>query len=776
LDDLVVLDVSTSLGGAYCAKLLADAGATVTLIEPPDGAPMRRQAWQGELEAGADGALFRYLRHGQRSMTEPPPDVLNAADVIITSGPSEWGSAEQIAADRPGAIVISITPYGLTGPYADRPATEFTVQADSGALAIRGTADRPPIQMGGRIVEWVAGAYAAVGALASRRRQLLMGAGDLLDVSVCEVANVTGSNFSDLFNSLAGRPALDRPARTVEIPSIEPTADGWVGFNTNTREQFDAFCLLIERPDLLDGEWWRLQTRQARADEWNSMVREWTTQHPTADIVERAALLRIPVAPVSDGEAVLGLEHAQIRGVFQDDPTGTFKFPRRPWSIDGETVPAVRPAPALGEHNGQALPARASRPKPPAVRTAALDGVRVLDLTAWWAGPSSTALLAALGADVVHIESARRMDGMRTAGGMFFGRDQWWDYSAFFLSANTNKSDVTLDLDTEQGRSLLLRLIEQSDVVVENFTPRVLEAFGLDWAAVSAANPQAVMVRMPAFGLSGPWRDRPGFAQTMEQITGLAWLTGHVDDQPRIQRGPCDPNGGLHAAFGALAGLARRDRTGRGCLVEAPMFEAALAVAAEAVLEWTAYGNRIARDGNRSPYAAPQGLYACTGTERWLAVSVETDEQWRALTGVLDRPDLADDPALGDRLGRRAQHDRLDEAIGSWAAGLDLDKAVDVLIAAGVPAAPATDPRRASEHPQMSARGFFENVPHPVVGTHPTSGLPWRATGVDRWIRTPAPTLGQHNTDILGGRLGCTDEELSKLEADGVIGTRPHGL
>ena len=262
----------------------------------------------------------------------------------------------------------------------------------------------------------------------------------------------------------------------------------------------------------------------------------------------------------------------------------------------------------------------------------------------------------------------------------------------------------------------------------------------------------------------------------MEQITGLAWLTGHVDDQPRIQRGPCDPNGGLHAAFGTLAGLARRDRTGTGCLVEAPMFEAALAVAAEAVLEWTAYGNRIARDGNRSPYAAPQGLYPCTGSEQWLAVSVETEQQWRALTEVIDRPDLAADPALADRAGRRAHHDRLDEAIGSWAAPMDLDKAVDVLVAAGVPAAPATDPRRASDHPQMRARGFFEDVPHPVVGTHPTSGLPWRATGVDRWIRRPAPTLGQHNTEILGGRLGCTDDELQALEADGIIGTRPHGL
>ncbi len=672
-------------------------------------------------------------------------------------------------------MVVSLTPYGLTGPYAARPATEFTVQADAGAVAIRGTADRPPFQMGGRIVEWVAGAYAAVGALASARRLTRSGIGDLLDVSLCEVANLTGNNFADLSANLAGRPPLTKPARTVELPSIEPTADGWVGFNTNTREQFDSFCLLIERPDLLEGEWWRIATRQERADEWNALVREWTTRHSTAEIVDRAALLRIPVAPVSDGASVLEVEQAIARGVFVSDPTGTFTMPRRPWSIDGEAAPAPTAAPSIGQHDGSVI-SRKPRAGAGPTRTRPLDGVTVVDLTAWWAGPSATGLLAALGADVIHVESIRRMDGMRMTGGMFVGKEQWWEYSGFFLQSNTNKSDVTLDLGTEQGRALVLRLIEQADLVVENYTPRVLETFDLGWDVIHAANPRAVLVRMPAFGLSGPWRDRPGFAQTMEQITGLAWLTGFADDQPRIQRGPCDPNGGLHAAFSALVGLERRDRTGVGCLVEAPMFEAALNVAAEPVLEWTAYGNRVARDGNRSPAAAPQGLYACAGTEQWLAVSAATDEQWQRLADVIDHPELATDPELRDLAGRRRHHDRLDAAIAAWAAPLELPEAVGLLVAAGVPAAPATDPRRASDHPQLNARGFYEPVAHPVVGTHPVAGLPWRATGVERWIRRPAPVLGEHNVDILGGRLGCSEDELKTLDAAGVIGTWPAGL
>jgi crotonobetainyl-CoA:carnitine CoA-transferase CaiB-like acyl-CoA transferase len=261
----------------------------------------------------------------------------------------------------------------------------------------------------------------------------------------------------------------------------------------------------------------------------------------------------------------------------------------------------------------------------------------------------------------------------------------------------------------------------------------------------------------------------------MEQITGLAWMTGHPEDQPRIQRGPCDPNGGLHAAFAALVALERRDRTGVGCLVEAPMFEAALNVAAEPVLEWTAHQRLVEREGNRSPAAAPQDLVATDAPERWLAVSCATTEQFAALAKVIGRPELADDPELATLAGRRRHHDRLTDAIATWAATKDRDAAVDELLAAGVPAAPCTDSRRTSDHEQMGARGYYEAVEHPVVGTQPTPGLPFRYASVERWIRRPAPTIGQHNVEVLGGWLGHDPDELAALTEQGVIGTWPAG-
>jgi crotonobetainyl-CoA:carnitine CoA-transferase CaiB-like acyl-CoA transferase len=586
--------------------------------------------------------------------------------------------------------------------------------------------------------------------------------------------------YSDLFHSLAGRPPTTGPARSIELPSIEPSADGWVGFNTNSRQQYRDFLLLIERTDLLDDpELARVDGRWRRAEEWNGIVRAWTTRHSTAEIVEKAALLRIPVAPVNDGRRVLAHEQFVARGVFVESPDGDFLQPRPPYRLDGESPRPFAPAPALGEHTGRVEPRErpggAARP-PSDEAPLPLEGIRVLDATAWWAGPSATGMLANLGADVIHLEAIQRPDGMRMAGGAFFDRESWWEYSGLFLGANANKRGLTLDLGDATGLELAKRLLPHCDVFVENFSPRVVEGFGLDWKEVHALSPRTVMVRMPAFGLSGPWRNHVGFAQTMEQMTGLAWLTGHVDDQPRIQRGPCDPLAGTHAAFATLVALAERDRTGEGHLLECTMVEGALNAAAEQVIEYTAYGNVLQREGNRAPQAAPQNLYACRGEEQWLALSVASDAQWEALVDVLGRPAWAVDPALASHAGRRAAHDRLDEELSRWARDRELAPSVEALLARGIPAAPVVDPRTTHSHPQLRARGFYEEFTHPVVGTHPVATAPFRYRSVARWLRRPAPTLGEHSREILAELLGLRDAELDRLEADGIIGTRPTGL
>jgi crotonobetainyl-CoA:carnitine CoA-transferase CaiB-like acyl-CoA transferase len=390
--------------------------------------------------------------------------------------------------------------------------------------------------------------------------------------------------------------------------------------------------------------------------------------------------------------------------------------------------------------------------------------VRIIDATAWWAGPEAGRLLALLGADVVHLEATRAPDGMRMAGGVFIGQSRWWERSGIALSANTGKRGITLDLTQDDGRDLLDRLLADADVLLENFSPRVAERFELTPERLHALNPGLVLVRMPAFGLDGPWRDRVGFAQTMEQVTGMAWITGHADDQPRIPRGPCDPLAGAHAAFAVLVALEERARTGTGPFIESTMVEAAMNVAAEQIIEWTANGVELQRQGNRAPGFVPQGLYPCAGEEQWLAISVATDEQWAALVEVVG---LTSD---------RREHDEVDRELAAWAEDRDLEATVDELVAAGIPAGAARDPRTIGTHPQLAARGFFERLEHPVVGEQPFATLPFRYASVDRWLTRPAPTMGEHNAEVLGGELGLTDEELAALEAAEVIGTAPSGL
>jgi crotonobetainyl-CoA:carnitine CoA-transferase CaiB-like acyl-CoA transferase len=816
LRDLRVVDFTTQIAGPYCTKLFADAGADVVKIEPPAGDPLRRWSVTRPELGGEDGALFRFLNAGKRSVIGAPGDaavleLVAGAGLVVESFEPGAIDALDLPGRFPGLTLLSISPYGRGGPWSRRPATEFTIQADCGSIGTRGLPGQEPFQAGGRTTEWVAGTFAAVGALAAVARARRSGRGEHVDFSVLEVMTIAGTNYMDLLFDLLGIGELSGLPQSLETPSIEPTRDGYVGFCTNTRQQFSDFLLLIGRPDLReDEELAQFGGRIARFEEWNAIVHAYTREHTTAEIVEAASLLRIPVAPVNDGERVLGHEQLVARGVFRDDPSGTFRLPRPPYRIGGEEPPPFRPAPRLGEHTGAIEPrpratlgARGAGELPLEGRGAGelplegrgagelplegrgagelpLEGLRILDLTAWWAGPSATHMLATLGADVIHVESTRKPDGMRMVGGMLAAKyDDWWECSHFYLAANCNKRGLCLNLTHPRGLELMMRLIQTSDAIVDNFTPRVLDGFGLTWEAIHAANPRAIMVRMPAFGLSGPWRDHTGFAQTMEQMTGLAWLTGHAEDQPRIQRGPCDPLAGMHAAFAFLVALEEREALGEGVHVECAMVEGALNAAAEQLIEFTAYGGRMQREGNRSPAAAPQGLYACRGHNNtdpcWLALSVADDAQWAALAGVLGRPGWAAVAELASHRGRREHHDRIDAQLRPWFAEREREALIEALVAAGVPAAAVRDPRAASRHPQLMARGFFESLPHPVVGTRAVPTVPFRYRSVDHWLRTPAPTLGQHSREILAG-IGVSADELDSLEADGVIGTRPGGI
>jgi crotonobetainyl-CoA:carnitine CoA-transferase CaiB-like acyl-CoA transferase len=571
---------------------------------------------------------------------------------------------------------------------------------------------------------------------------------------------------------MLGRPWRD--ARRLTIPGIARAKDGLVDVGCGTAQQWFDLCAMTGHQVWIDEDSPLSITEQAndKADE----LYAWVADNTVDEIRELASAFRIPNAPVANGANIDSLDHFQARGSFVANPRDRFRQPRHPYRMEHARLRPPRPAPRLGEHTEQYRQRErkgshlSSSPLP-------FSRMRVLDMTTFWAGPSCTHLLAMLGADVIHVESTRRPDGTRLIAGIPVTEEQWWEKSPIFSGLNTNKKGLTLDLQSAAGRDVLNRLIATCDVIVENFTPRVLDQIGLDFAAVQAIRPDAIMLRMPGFGLDGPWRDNPAFAYAIEAAAGISWLTGYPDRNPYEPYSVGDPNAGVHALNALLLALQHRRRTGQGVLIEAAMVDAALNIAAEQVIEYSAYGALLERDGNRGPTAAPQNLYRTNEIDEfgredcWVAVAVATDEQWAGLCAALERPHWVTEFSTAEE--RRKHHNVIDEHLATWCGQRRGDDIVEALWSHGVPVGKVMQPHRQTELPQLAARGFFEAVDHPVSARTRHSTLPFKLSrGPDRVHVQPAPLLGQHNRELLS-ELGLTDDEIAELEALGVIGSAP---
>ena len=782
LDDVRVVEISDRIAGDYCGKLLVDAGAQVRKIAPPQGDSLRSFTASGlATPDGADSPLFGYLNAGKRSLTWPAADLsseLAGADIIVVtatrSQAAEMGiDPQQLLAEFPRAVVVTISDFGWTGPFADRAASEFTLQAWSGLTGFRGDPAGPPISIGGDLGEYMGGVFAAFGALAVHRRVQHGGPGEHLDLSMLEAITLMQSGEWLHSQLLQVAPV----SRTVEVPSIESAKDGYIGITMVTGQQWLDFAAMVDCADLTELPQLSFQIgRWAYRDFIREQIRPWLAERTVEEIVELGQLFRLPIAALGNGATIRDTAYVRERGAFLRNPAG-FHQPRTPWLMSRCRPASLRSAPSAGEADDTAPWPRRADGEPPSDPELPFEGVRVVDLTAFWAGPAATHLLAAFGADVVKVESIQRPDGIRYSGGMRKDVDDWWEYGWVFHAMNTNKRSVTLDLGSADGRRLFNELIVDADVVIENFSPRVMDHFGLSADELLAVNPRLVIARMPAFGLDGPWRDRVGFAPTMEQIAGLAWVTGLPDGPPVPPRGACDPLAGVHAAFAVTAALSYTARTGEGQLVELPMIETVMNATAIQPIEAEVFGVTLTRQGNRGHGGAVQNLYCCAGDDDWLALTVRTDEQWQALVDLMGRPPWTNDDRFGTVAGRRDRADHIDRGLQDWFGGQKLGRTVDDLAAAGIPAAPVVSPSLVTENPQLEDRGFFETLDHPRTGPGRYPRPPFAPLdGRYSWLMRPPPTLGEHNGEVLRDLCGLSDHDLEVLAAAGVIGTRPKGL
>lgn len=777
LAGLRVVEIGSGITAPYCTKLLVDLGADVVKVEPPSGDPLR--AW------GTSGGLFEYLNAGKRGLTvdldshsEVIQDLLAQADLLVENlAPGamrrwDWGiDHDSLQRINPDLVVVRISDYGQDGPRCDRPSTPLTLQAASGWVSTR-EPGRPPVQSGARIPEYIAGGYAALGALTALR----IGAGS------DRVVEVDVSTFESLLSTLPYPMLMAARLKSLGLPpnskagpmlGIVRAADGWIGINCLTGQHWLDVCAMVGLPDFGDKQI-AIMLGGPERDEFFAKAQPFLDSIPVADLVELSQAMRIPAAPINDGASILDSPQYRDRGFFiEGGPTDArFKRPGAPFRLSKTPVGAPGPAPELGDHSVADWDDPAAASPPPAAHVdAPFTGLKVFDLSTFWSGAYLTMYLGAFGADVVKVESIQRPDGHRYSGSLLRNSDDWYEIGPMWQATNLNKRDITLDLTSDAGRELALKLASEADVVVENFSPRVVEQFGLDYDSLVKVNPDVIMVRMPGLGLEGPWRDYVGWALNFEQLSGMSAATGYPDGPPCNLQGPADPIVGAHATVALLAALDHKRRTGEGQLIEVAQIEVGAVVTAEPVIEYSLTGRVPEREGNRHRTYA-QGVYPARGDDEWVAISVRDDADWVSTLDVIGRPELGDDPRFGTAEARLANHDAFDEVLSQWTVTQDPDEAADTLRRHGVPAERLLTGDRMYDVDQLAARAFYNDLDHPLSGRQRYPGWPFRITpGPERHHRTPSPTLGQHNDEVLAA-LGLSEDEVAKLREQRVIGER----
>ena len=421
--------------------------------------------------------------------------------------------------------------------------------------------------------------------------------------------------------------------------------------------------------------------------------------------------------------------------------------------------------------------------------TLPLEGIRVVDLSRVFAMPYCGAYLADLGAEVIKVETHHNqfVDTTRTLNGPYPDNEPgelYYERGGTFHTLNRGKLSVTLDLRSAEALDVLRQLVSVSDVALENFTPRVMRRFGLDYANLKAVKPDLIMVSNTGYGHSGPWTDFGAMATALEPTHGTGAFMGYLDVDAHGRTAPGSvPNkiansytdflASWTAQLAVLTSLIHRARTGRGMWIDLAMYQVGTSFLGEGILDFAFNGRRARRMGNRHETLSPHGCYPCRGNDQWVVMAVRDDEEWRALCEAMAMPELAADPRFNEAIERHGNQDDLDAIISQWTADRDKYEVMNLLQAAGIPAGPVLDGRDLLADPHFRARGYFEAADH-----HPATGLGrqeyvsrgWRMSGNDVRIRKPAPMLGEDNRRVLSGILGLDEQRIADLEASDAVG------
>jgi len=400
-----------------------------------------------------------------------------------------------------------------------------------------------------------------------------------------------------------------------------------------------------------------------------------------------------------------------------------------------------------------------------------LKDIRIIDLSMGWAGPLAARNLADLGADVIKVESCENFDWWRS----WEATQEWIDdngaeKSPAFNSVHRNNKNITLDLSHPEGRELLLKLVGTANVVMENFSGSVLPKLDLGYEIFKEVKEDIILLSMPAFGSTGPWKMFRAYGSTVEQSSGLPHINGLSSDPPMMHHVAYgDAVGGLNGVSALLIALRHQAKTGKGQFIDLSQAESLFPLAAHGILEFTANGKAPVRKGNRSDFFAPHGVYPCEGEDKWIVIQILNEDQWLRFKEIIGEPMNR----FGNLKDRLSKLDDLDKSIAEWTYSKEAQKLMYILQEAEIPAAATHTMSSLLNDPHLNSRNFWQWLDRAVVGNQPNPSAPFKVNGERLPIKTPAPTLGQHNQEILTKILGLNQDEINRLEKIGIIGTKP---
>jgi crotonobetainyl-CoA:carnitine CoA-transferase CaiB-like acyl-CoA transferase len=711
-------------------------------------------------------------------------DLLAKADIFI----SDYEAAEladlgvplpELAERFPRLCAVSISPFGLSGPYAAFRGSELVTQALSGYLSLNGLMGSPPLRAPGHLVGYAVGVNAFVGVLASHFKRLRTGWGDLVEVSHMEcLANLVPYLRVQYLAS-----EKLREGGTEAGVRILPCRDGWISLLVVNPIHKDLWMEVLEIPaadwptDFYDGAYAEIVGRA------EAFFSRYTRLKRANDLFLELERRGIVCGKVSAPGDLLTEPQLQARGYFrplQHPDLGALQFAGPAARLGGTDMDPPAAPPELADAVAPsaldwAMADDAPSPPAEAAGDAPLNGLRVLDLTQAWIGPFATLLFADLGAEVIKIESHKRPDVWRQTSpnpvAITNVDAKKVNRSHYFNSVNRNKRNLALDLRSAEGKGLFLRLVEDADVVAENYTAHVMKRFGLDYPVLSRANPELVMMSSSGFGKTGPWCDFRSNGSAIEALAGWDHLHAYPGGQPLLMGFyQADAICGLQMAALTLICLIRREVPGvGGDNIDGAMLEASAGYIADLILQ-AQFDGDVAPCGNRDPDMSPSGVFPCAGADRWVAISVTDEAAWHGLASLPDAPEALRALRFSTLDHRRRNEDELEALIAGWTAGQDADALMGKLQAVGVPAGVVRSLVEGLSDPHLVARDWFKTMTREDIGTYKYNGFPWRFARCELEARLPPPRLGEHSEVLLGELLFLSQDEIDRLKAKDVTG------